>query len=418
MEKDFSAEYFLSNLSHQIRTPLNGIIGYLHLLSQTKLDKTQQSYVNSINICSIQLIGLINDILDFSKLTTGKAQIKNECFSLNEIIEEVNATIGSKIKEKKQILRYVINNNVPNYIVSDKQKIIQIIINLISNANKFSHNNGTIIFNAINCSNNIIKFTVTDNGIGISEESQKLLFNPFVQVQDSLTKNGSGLGLAICKKLVEILGGEISLQSSKNNGCTFTFTIKYEAYDEFKKYVEKNQILLKNKNILIADDNLETRISIGDMLFDSGIQPIICSSSKEVLRMITCKRYIFDIIILDSSMNYIPGSPFAKQIKEIDPEIPIIALSTFNDSIDPLYFEKIIYKPVNKLKLLDTLYNIINKNDITPFQINELTETKCITTDTIQPTIQPTELSVTIDPIKYKEIKIIISSFFFFLAYK
>jgi signal transduction histidine kinase len=247
------AQHFLSNLSHQIRTPLNGIIGYTQLLSQTKLNKTQESYINSMNICSLQLISLINDILDFSKLATGKAQLKKECFSFKEVIQEINSTLGSRIKEKKQKIHYVLEQNLPDYIISDKLKLSQILINLISNSNKFSPSNSRIIVNINTVSNDTVKFTVEDSGIGISPSDKIKLFNPFVQIQDSLTKNGSGLGLAICKKLVELLGGNISVESVKDNGSIFSFTIKYESYNEFKSFVEKNNGLLKDKIILILN---------------------------------------------------------------------------------------------------------------------------------------------------------------------
>jgi CheY-like chemotaxis protein len=373
---DFSAQYFLSSLSHQIRTPLNGIVGYTQLLSQTKLDKTQQVYINNMNNCCLQLITLINDILDFSKLATGKAQIRNECFAFNEIFEEINSAIGFKVKEKKQKLRFVVEKDVPDYIISDKQKITQVLINLICNANKFSPPDSRIIVGISNGEEkNSIKITVEDNGIGISEEDQKKLFNPFVQVHDSLTKNGSGLGLSICKKLVELLGGEISIESEVDQGSIFTFTIKYDSYEEFKKFVEKNGEILKNKSVLIADDNVDSRVMLGEMLFDSGMKPIICSSAKETLRMVAGKRYSFAAILINVSMSDMPGTQIAKQLKELEPEIPVIALSSLEESFDMINFEQVLHKPVNRVKLLDILYKFVNKNDITPFQLNEV-ETK------------------------------------------
>jgi CheY-like chemotaxis protein/two-component sensor histidine kinase len=376
MDKDFSAQYFLSNLSHQIRTPLNGIIGYTQLLSSTKLDRTQKGYINSINTCSLQLISLINDILDFSKLATGKGQCRKECFSFLEVIEEVKSTIGGRIKEKQQKIHFVTERDIPEYIISDKQKIIQILINLISNASKFSPSNTRIIVNIRQCVDDppidvgTIQITVEDSGIGIYEHDIVKLFNPFVQIQDSLTKNGSGLGLAICKKLVELLGGSISVQSIKGQGSVFTFTLKYDSYYDFKKYVEKNCTSLKDKIILILADNVDTRISIAEMLFDAGIRPIICSSSKEVFKMLECKRYTFSAIIADICLPDISGSKLCKQIKEIDPEIPIIALAQLEEILDCTGYEKIIHKPVNNIKLLDTLFKAIMTDDIISLQVN------------------------------------------------
>ena len=373
MEKDFSAQYFLSSLSHQIRTPLNGIIGYSQLLSHTKLDKTQKDYVNSMNVCSLQLISLINDILDFSKLATGKASVKNECFCFKEIIEEVNSVFEHRLKEKKQKIHYVMEEDLPEYIICDKQKIIQVLINLISNSNKFSPVNSRIIIGiSVDKIMNKINFSVEDNGIGISKEDQKKLFNPFVQVHDSLTKNGSGLGLAICKKLVELLDGTISIESDKNKGSIFTFSVKYDSYEEFKKYVEKNGTYLKNKTILIAENDVDIRLSIGDILLQCEMHPVMCSSWKELSKFFSCKRYSFSAILIDISIPDIIGKQISKQIKEIDPEIPLIALSSLEHVMDYSHFDKVIYKPINKIKLLDTLYNVINKNDIINFQLNEV----------------------------------------------
>ena len=317
-------------------------------------------------------MSLINDILDFSKLATGKAQLKKECFSFKEIIQELNSTLGSRLKEKKQKIHYVLDQNLPEYIISDKLKLLQILINLISNANKFSPINSRIIVNINNDSFDTIKFDVEDFGIGISPADKNKLFNHFVQLQDSLTKNGSGLGLAICKKLVELLGGDISFQSVKNNGTTFTFTIKYESYDEFKTFVEKNNSVLKDKIILILDSDIDTRINLAEMLFESQIRPIVCSSYRELFKMIESKRYSFSAIITEISLPDISSSKLCKHIKNLDPEIPIIALSEVDDTLDCISFDKIIHKPINRIKILDSLQQIINKNNITQYQLNNI----------------------------------------------
>ena len=411
-----SQDYFLSNLSHQIRTPLNGIVGYTQLLSQTKLNKNQQSYITSINTCSLQLISLINDILDFSKLTTGKAQIKKECFSVREIVQEINSALGGRIKEKKQKIHYVLDTHLPTYIISDKLKISQILINLISNANKFSPINSRIIVNITPessdspISKDTLKFHIEDSGIGISPSDQKKLFNPFVQIQDSLTKNGSGLGLAICKKLVELLGGEISVQSIKDNGTIFTFTIKYESYEEFKTFIETKNHLIKDKTILILDSDIDTRINLAEILFDSGLKPIVCSSYKELFKILESKRYSFSSIISEISLSDISASQLFKQIKEIDPEIPIIALSQLDDTLDCINFDKIIYKPINRIKILDALQQVINKHNISNFQLKESEnlETKV---EVSPREVSPREVSrrEKLEPIIPSEIKILVA---------
>lgn len=369
-----SAQFFLSNLSHEIRTPLNGIFGYTQLLTKTKLDKTQKMYLDSVNHCCIQLVELVNDILDFSKLTSGKAQVNNECFSFKEVIQEIESAIGYRIKEKRQKCRYIVDKAFPEYIITDKQKLTQILINLISNANKFTPQNGRIIVSISTKEDYTIQCTVEDNGIGISLEDQKKLFNPFVQVQESLTKNGSGLGLAISKSLVELLGGTISLESEKGHGSVFTFSLKYEPYERFQKYVEKNSEVLKGKYILISDSDVDNRLLLAEILFDYGIRPIVCSSSKETLRMLCLKRYPFSCALIDLSMSDSSGSDLAKQIREIDPEIPMIALSSVDEGFDSSSFEYVVSKPIEKVKLLDILSRTVNKNDVGQFQLNEVVD--------------------------------------------
>lgn len=371
--KELSGQFFLSNLSHEIRTPLNGIVGYIQLLSQTKLDNTQQMYIKSINHCCIQLVELVNDILDFTKLTTGKAQVNNECFSIKEVTDEINAAINHRIKEKKQKLRYIVDKNLPEYIITDKHKLTQILINLISNANKFTPTEGRIIV-TFSIKGDKLECSVEDNGIGISSEDQSKLFNPFFQVQETLTKNGAGLGLAICKKLVELLGGNISVESEKKYGAVFTFTVNYERYEQFQNYIEKNGENLRGKYILIVDDNVDNRLLLGEILFEYGTKPIICSSGKEALRMIGAKRYPFSIALLDICMPDMSGIQLAKEIKDFDPEIPLVALSSLDEPFDSSNFSQVLAKPINKMKLLDTISKTISKNDINQYQLNTIEE--------------------------------------------
>lgn len=363
-EKDLTAHYFLSSLSHEIRTPLNGIVGYTQLLTQTNLDSTQKMYLTSMNKCCLQLMQLINDILDFSKLATGKMQIKNECFSFKEIINEVNSALGYRISEKKQKCRYVLSKELPEFIITDKTKLTQILINLVSNANKFTEIGGNITVTIIPQHTNHLEITVKDNGVGISKEHLSRLFDAFYQVQESLTKSGSGLGLAICKKLVSLLNGNITVESEKGKGSTFTVVIQYEQYELFQKQVESSSKSLKSKYILIVDDNVDNRVIIGEMLFECRMRPIICSSAKEAIRMVSSKRYPFSIALLDICMPDMTGTELAKNLKDIDPELPLIALSSIDEPIDEINFEYTIKKPINKIRLLDCLSKTINKDNI------------------------------------------------------
>lgn len=360
--------YFMSNLSHQLRTPLNGIVGYSQLLSQTKLDKTQQQYTGTIVKCCLQLVELVNNVLDLSKLSSGKAKLDNECFTFKEVSEEVSSAVGCQIAEKKQKLLYVKGEDLPDYIVADKQKIIQILINLVSNANKFTKSDGRIIVSVLPLKDNFLEFSVEDNGAGIPKSRQKNLFTPFFQVEENQGKNdsnSSGLGLAICKKLVELMGGNISLQSEKDEGSIFTFTVKYEPYEKFTKQVEENSQSLKGKYILVADEDTESRMALGEILFDCNVIPVLCANSKEALSYVAKKRFPFSCCVIDVCSI---GTSLAKQIKDND--IPVIAMSSLEERFDQSNFDKVIMKPVNRIKLLDTITKIVGKSEVSQFELN------------------------------------------------
>lgn len=357
----YSKDLFLANVSHEIRTPLNGIVGYLQLLNQTKLSSIQKNYVNSITNCSVQLLKIINDILDFSKLSCGMMNINNDCFKLTEIVDSCNDALKQQIIEKKQKLLFKYGDNLPEYIISDKQKIIQILINLISNSNKFTDIEGNIDITINKLKDDMLEFSVKDNGIGISEEDQTRLFNTFIQINNVKYKTGTGLGLYICKKLSELLDGNIKVQSKVGEGSTFIFTIKFKKYEEYENQINKDIKLLKNKYILVVDDNADNRILLSEILFEWEMRPIVCASALEALRMIMSKRYDFALGLIDIHMPGTSGNELAKQIKEENSFFEMIALSSIDTFINSLEFEAKLDKPINKLQLFNAIYSILNK---------------------------------------------------------
>lgn len=359
----FSKDLFLANMSHEIRTPLNGVIGYNQLLMQTNLSETQKRYLNSMNQCSIQLMQIINDVLDFSKLSSGQMSMNIECFNIQEIIDTVKSALGQRIMEKKQVLNFIVTEDVPSYIIMDKQKLTQIIINLVSNANKFSDIRGLINVNFDTVHPDLIQVSVIDNGIGISDQNQCKLFNTFVQIEESLCKTGSGLGLAICKKLTNLLGGEITVRSSLGEGSTFAFTALFQEYENFEKNMERDIGVLKDKIVLVVDDNADNRILLSELLFEWKMQPVICASALEALRMIQGDRYDFSLGLIDICMPEITGSDLAKQIKLEHPYFPLIALSSIDSFVNSSDFDQKLEKPVNKVQLFNAIHSIIIKKN-------------------------------------------------------
>ena len=370
LNKISEKELFLANMSHEIRTPANGVIGFGQLLMQTELTHTQRGYINSQNQCSLQLMQIINDILDFSKLSSGKMNVNKECFSIEEIIETIKNTLGSNIENKKQKLSFNIDKNTPEYIITDKQKLIQILINLIGNSNKFTDINGQINVK-INIDKNLLYINVEDNGIGISEEDLNNLFSVFEQVQTNNYKTGTGLGLVISKKLIELLNGKITVKSELQKGSSFSFYIEYQSYELYEKQIEKDIALLENKQVLVVDDNPENRILLSELLYEWNMKPVVCASPLEALRLVMNKRFNFSLGLIDICMPGISGSELAKQIKEELPLFPMIALSSLDSFVKTKDFEYKLDKPINRVQLFNSIYSLISKNNIPVSYIGE-----------------------------------------------
>ena len=183
-----------------------------------------------------------------------------------------------------------------------------------------------------------------------------------MQIEESLCKVGTGLGLAICKKLVTLLDGEIFVKSSIDIGSTFSFTIKYEQYENFERIIERDVEFLKGKSILVVDDNADNRILLGEILFEWGMNPVMCASALEALRMVLGDRYKFVLGLIDICMPGTTGVELAEQIKEERPFFPLIAISSVDSFVSSSYFEKQLDKPINNVQLFNAIYHVISKN--------------------------------------------------------
>lgn len=371
-----SKDLFLANMSHEIRTPLNGVIGYNQLMLQTELNLTQKKYLDSMNHCSIQLMQIINDILDFSKLSSNKMGTSTDCFHVNEVMEAVLDAVGQRIKEKRQIYSLSVSDDIPDFIILDKQKLIQILVNIVSNANKFTDIGGTISIDINLIKPEVIQIIVTDNGIGISTVDQERIFCAFEQLKDySNTSTGTGLGLAISRKLSTLLGGDLQVQSYLGKGSKFTITAKFSPYEDFEKTMSRDSTLLHGKTVLVVDGQMDNRILLNELLFEWKMIPVVCASSLEALRIIMGNRYNFDIGLIDICMPGTLGAELAQQIKEEKPYLPLIAISSIHTFINTKNFECKLDKPIQKVQLFNNMYHILAKSQVYNAYIGE----DCIT---------------------------------------
>ena len=375
-------EEFLANVSHEIRTPLNGIVGYIHLLYDTDMTDYQRDCFETINQCSMSLMGMMNDILDFSKLNANKMTLHVDSFNLYECVESSYNIISPKANEKDLDIAYFIDPEVPTTLQGDAQKIRQILINLLSNAVKFTHRvttntNVKIIKNSENKSfkdyedRYTIKFIVSDTGIGINKENQKKLFKSFGQIDQSDKKmyQGTGLGLIISQKLCHLMDGSIICESDEGTGSHFIFTIKLkESEIETEKIREKYSSLIGGRKILVVDDNGTNRIMLSSLLIEWGMTPICCSHPKEALLYITSGIMDFDMALIDIRMPEMNGNELAEEIYKIRTDLPMVALSSCGSGTDQNSgternsgTNKFLYhlnKPLRHKKLLQICLNI------------------------------------------------------------
>lgn len=326
---------FLAHMSHEIRTPLNGIIGIADILSQSDMDEGQAQYIKTIRNSGEALLSIINDILDFSKIEAGKLDLESTSFSLEEMLQSLSDLFIAQLKEKDLELKYTLDPSIPTFLKGDPLRIKQILLNLISNGLKFTQEGGIYIsVKSISLEPDIaIEICVRDTGIGIPSDKQRTLFEAFTQVDSSTTRKygGTGLGLQISKRLVEIMGGTIRLNSQLDKGSTFTFTLHLEKGEEVIQAKPSDQNTDKSAasdiHVLVAEDNPTNQMVVGAMLKRLGYAYDICNNGEEAIMALNKHQY--DLILMDCQMPILDGFAATEQIR-MNPrwqELPIIALT-------------------------------------------------------------------------------------------
>jgi len=349
---------FLSNMSHEMRTPLNAIMGMTAIGQKTKEDGKKDDSFHKIEEASAHLLSLINDVLDMSKMEANKLELSPATFNFNTMIEGAISLVDTQLKDKEQTLNVNVDSNIPETLIGDTFRLSQVMVNLLSNAVKFTGDQGrialrTFVKEAVN-NTYTLQFEISDTGIGIGAEQQTKLFSMFEQADNSMSRSfgGAGLGLALCKRIVEAMGGEIWVASETDKGSTFFFTVKLEksmgsgeqstrnpAQADAANSDRKDDAFdvppmgaelptdFNGKKILLAEDVEINREIVLAMLEGVNIEIDCALNGREAYEMFAANPDMYDLILMDIQMPVVDGVEATKMIRTLDKKVPIIALT-------------------------------------------------------------------------------------------
>jgi len=375
-------EQFLANMSHEIRTPIHGIMSLTNLLLKTKIDPDQQTYLNAIKKSADNLLVIINDILDLSKIEAQKMTFESTIFSATEMVETTYELFRAKANERGIIITKDIDDCIPAYVKGDPTRLSQIINNLVNNAIKFTHKGGVLIGIKLVDTNercSMISFSVKDSGIGIPQNKLSTIFDMFTQAGDDITRKygGTGLGLSIAKKLVDLQGGIIKVDSIMDEGTTFTFSLPFDHPDPIEleahhsKSEEPESRIDSELRILIVEDNDINRLVINKIMKDWGVKLDNAVNGVDAIEKIKANTY--DIILLDIEMPEMNGYQCIREIRTALPEpkssVSVMAMTAHankkeRDKCIGLGMDDYISKPFDPLDLKQKIVALSKKQII------------------------------------------------------
>ncbi|MFA5819572.1 MAG: ATP-binding protein, partial [Bacteroidales bacterium] len=370
-ESALTKQLFMSTMSHEIRTPLNEVIGITNLLIQENPREDQMDYIKTLKFSGNHLLTLVNDVLDYNKMESGKIVFEQTQFNLSDFLEEIMRSYSFRSKAKHLSFDIKKASNLPDEVIGDPTRLNQILSNLLSNALKFTNQGSiTVLIKELERTGNQSKmeFTVTDTGIGIPKNMHSLIFDRFAQASQDTTRRfgGTGLGLAICKKLIELQGGTITVESEPKKGSTFRFVISLGVSEKGSQTQTaespENYTGLEDKRILVVEDNKINFFVANRFLIGWGITVTHAENGQLALDIL--ERKDFDLILMDLHMPIMDGIEATRIIRNSENpkirNIPIVALtaaimSESYDEIDDLNINDYVLKPFNPHDLFERI---------------------------------------------------------------